>query len=391
MRQSEIVINSFDNLKRFLESKPNEDRRYHDYTHSKKVAEEVYRLAQRAGLKKKTTEDLVLAAIFHDIGYATDPKNHEYVSAKYAERFLLENEFDPIRVEAVKKYILATKLSWNDFDTNAQYLRDADLNSLGSENYMSINEDLLHEKINIEGEEISEGDWNDHNIDFFRKHTYHTDVANELYKKGKKRNLKRLLKKKKEIISENEQKSFATSRVAQTQLKTSLRNHIDLSSIADNKANIMLSVNAIVITVGLPLMAQQIYENKFFIIPIIVLGLSSIISMAYATLSTRPIKMSGISNLDDIPEKKTNLFFFGNFFKMNFEDYEIGIKQVVGDDEILDNTVTRDLYFLGKSLGAKFHYLRICYNAFLIGMVVTVILFVILFLFHQFALPIQTG
>jgi len=391
MLQSEIVINGFNNLKSYLESKPNVDRRYHDYAHSKKVAEEIFRLTQSAGIGKKSTEDLVLAAIFHDIGYATDPKNHEHVSAKYAEKFLLDYEFDPIRIESVKKYILATKLSWDGFDPNSKYLRDADLNSLASENYMRINEDLLHERINIEGLEISEDDWTDQNIDFFRRHTYHTDEAIELYMKGKKRNLKRLLKKKKEALTEKHQQTLASSKAAQTQLKTSLRNHIDLSSIADNKANIMLSVNAIVITVGLPLMAQQVYENKLFIIPIIVLGLGSTVSMAYATLSTRPIKMKGVSNLEEIPNKKTNLFFFGNFFKMNFADYEIGIKQVVGDDEILENSITRDLFFLGKSLGAKFHYLRICYNAFLVGMVLTVILFVILSIIHQVAHPLQTG
>ena len=97
--------------------------------------------------------------------------------------------------------------------------------------------------------------------------------------------------------------------------------------------------------------------------------------------------MKGVSNLEDIPNKKTNLFFFGNFFRMNFTDYEIGIKEVVGDDKILENSITRDLFFLGKSLGAKFLYLRICYNAFLVGMILTVILFVILSIIHQAALP----
>ncbi|MFT6338170.1 MAG: putative metal-dependent HD superfamily phosphohydrolase [Saprospiraceae bacterium] len=391
MLQSEIVINGFNNLKSYLDSKPNVDRTYHDYAHSKKVAEEVFRLAQSAGIKKKDTEDLVLAAIFHDVGYATGSKNHEEVGADYAEKFLLDNGFDPLRVESVKIYILATKLSWDGFDTNSQYIRDADLNSLASENYMKISEDLLYEKINVEGLVISEDDWNDQNIDFFRRHTYHTDEANELYMKGKKQNLKRLLKKKKDALSEKQQQTLASSKAAQTQLKTSLRNHIDLSSIADNKANIMLSVNAIVITVGLPLMGQQVYESKLFIIPIIVLGLSSTISMAYATLSTRPIKMKGISNLEDIPNKKTNLFFFGNFYNMNFADYEIGIKQVVGNDGVLENSITRDLFFLGKSLGAKFNYLRICYNAFLVGMILTVILFVILSLINQVALPVQIG
>ena len=139
----------------------------------------------------------------------------------------------------------------------------------------------------------------------------------------------------------------------------------------------MLSINAIIITVGLPLMTQQIYDNKLLIIPLVILGISSVISMAYATISTRPMKMKGQTNLEEISNKKTNLFFFGNFFNMNFSEYEKGIKQVVGDEQILENSITRDLFFLGKSLGDKFNYLRICYNAFLFGMVLTAILFMI--------------
>ncbi|MEE9374298.1 MAG: Pycsar system effector family protein [Saprospiraceae bacterium] len=182
--------------------------------------------------------------------------------------------------------------------------------------------------------------------------------------------------KKKENLKVTSQ-TIASSKAAQTQLKTSLRNHIDLSAIADNKANIMLSINAIVITVGLPLIAQRLGANSYYIYPLIALALSSILSMAYATLATRPIKMSGKTNLDLIKEKKTNLFFFGNFYKMDFNEYETGIKEVVQKNDILENSITRDLFFLGKSLGTKFDYLRSCYNIFMIGMMLTVVLFVV--------------
>jgi hypothetical protein len=172
--------------------------------------------------------------------------------------------------------------------------------------------------------------------------------------------------------------SITSSKTAQTQLKTSLRNHIDLSAIADNKANIMLSINAIVITVGLPLMAERLADNGNYIFPMIALGLSSMISMAYATLSTRPIKTHGITSLESINQGKSNLFFFGNFYKMNFDEYEAGIKEVVERNDLLESSITRDLFFLGKSLGVKFDQLRTCYNVFMIGMLTTAILFVII-------------
>ena len=68
---------------------------------------------------------------------------------------------------------------------------------------------------------------------------------------------------------------------------------------------------------------------------------------------------------------------------MKFDEYEKGITEVIGDEELLENSIARDLFFLGKSLGAKFSYLIICYNAFLIGMILTVTLFIILTIISQ--------
>ena len=90
--------------------------------------------------------------------------------------------------------------------------------------------------------------------------------------------------------------------------------------------------------------------------------------------------MSGTSTMDDIKAKKSNLFFFGNFYKMTFLEYETGMQEVVGDDEILDNSIMRDLFFLGKALGKKYRYLRLCYNVFMFGLIIAVVSFATAFI-----------
>jgi hypothetical protein len=97
--------------------------------------------------------------------------------------------------------------------------------------------------------------------------------------------------------------------------------------------------------------------------------------MVFATLATRPIAMSGKSTMEQIYDKKSNLFFFGNFYQMTFGEYETGMQAVVGDDEILDNSIMRDLFFLGKALGKKYQYLRLCYNFFMFGLISAVLAF----------------
>jgi hypothetical protein len=165
--------------------------------------------------------------------------------------------------------------------------------------------------------------------------------------------------------------------------KTSLRNHIDLSALADNKANIMLSVNALIITIIVPLAVVQVKETPYLGGPILILLFTCLSAMIFATLATRPIKMAGITPNLTIDQGKSNLFFFGNFYKMSFDHYKRGVYQVLEKDEDLDDTIIRDLFFLGKSLGAKYAQLRICYTIFMSGISLTVLSFLLVYAIYQ--------
>ena len=160
--------------------------------------------------------------------------------------------------------------------------------------------------------------------------------------------------------------------------KTSLRNHLDLSNLADNKANIMLSVNALIITIVMPQTVSSFFKgNLFLIFPLVSLLLTCLASMIYATLATRPIKMKGYTSEDQVKTNRSNLFFFGNFYKMSYSEYRSGMQFVVADEDKLEDSIMRDLYFLGKSLGRKYNQLRTCYTIFMIGIIFTVLVFVI--------------
>ncbi len=167
------------------------------------------------------------------------------------------------------------------------------------------------------------------------------------------------------------------SRSAQMMFKTALRNHLDLSTLADNKANIMLSVNALIITVVMPVTITYVGGNYYYLIPLACLLLTCLSSMTYATLATRPIKMTGYTPLDKIKQGQSNLFFFGNFYRMDLTEYEEGMNQVLADNDKLDGSILRDLYFLGRSLGTKYNQLRKCYNLFMLGIFGTVLVFAV--------------
>ena len=177
--------------------------------------------------------------------------------------------------------------------------------------------------------------------------------------------------------------SLNANKSAQMMFKTALRNHLDLSNLADNKANIMLSVNALIITFGIPLAAPYLDDYPYLLFPLLCLIATCIGSMIYATLATRPIKMHGYTPEEQIKSAGSNLFFFGNFFKMSYNEYQQGMQHIIKDEQKLEDSIMRDLYFLGKSLGNKYQQLRTCYTVFMAGIIVTVLVFGISYLVSQ--------
>ncbi len=79
----------------------------------------------------------------------------------------------------------------------------------------------------------------------------------------------------------------------------------------------------------------------------------------------------------DIDEKKVNLLFFGNFYKMSLEDYASGMLKMMDDSDFLYGSLIRDVYFQGIALGRKYKLLRLSYNIFMFGLIISVIAFVI--------------
>jgi hypothetical protein len=104
--------------------------------------------------------------------------------------------------------------------------------------------------------------------------------------------------------------------------RVTLRNHIDLSNIADTKANILLSVNAIILSLVLSNLVSKLDNNAYLIWPTIIFVTFTVVSMILSVLATRPNVTSGKFTNEDVINKKVNLLFFGNFHKMEHKEFE---------------------------------------------------------------------
>jgi hypothetical protein len=150
--------------------------------------------------------------------------------------------------------------------------------------------------------------------------------------------------------------------------------------MADSKSNILISVNAIILSIMIGSIFEKLATDTYLQIPVTILVLVCVISMVFAILATRPNITSGKFTKEDIAAKRTNLLFFGNFHKMGLPDYDWAMTELLADKNYLYSSMIKDTYFLGIVLAKKYKYLRIAYNIFMFGLIAAMIAFVIAFL-----------
>ena len=179
---------------------------------------------------------------------------------------------------------------------------------------------------------------------------------------------------------QKKQPSIRLERGVETLFKTASGNHMRLSGMADNKAHILLSVNSIIISIILSVLGRKIAEFPHLLIPTVMLLAVSVTTVVFAVLTTKPKISKGTFTEEQINKREVNLLFFGNFHQMELKRYEWGMRELMYDKEYLYLSMTKDIYFLGKVLAAKYRYLSIGYCIFMYGLICSVIAFGISFL-----------
>ncbi|WP_281337293.1 Pycsar system effector family protein [Flavobacterium eburneipallidum] len=365
---------------------------YHNFNHTLSVVNAVKELCINEKVPDSDKEILLIAAWFHDTGYINGNLNHEAESIVIATQFLKEKKQSDEFIASVANLILATAKEYQPKNHLEKIIKDADFIHITSSEYLSTCECLRLELNNTTNMSFSNLQWATENFDFLlNKHQFYTDFAQKNWQPLKDKNIKRIQKKinkqekKKNMLIEDENKKKEkvekTDRGVDTLFRVTLGNHTQLSGIADSKANILLSVNAIIISIALSSIIPKLDspKNAHLVIPVFIMLISSVTTIIFAILSTRPKVTTGFFTRADVEAKKVNLMFFGNFYKMPIEEYEWAMNEMMKDRDYLYSTMIKDLYYLGLVLQRKYNLLRITYNIFMIGIIVTVIAFIIAF------------
>jgi predicted metal-dependent HD superfamily phosphohydrolase len=366
----------------------NKDERfiYHNLRHTEQVVENTVKIANHYQLSDHDFFVVVAASWFHDMGYLFDCSQHEASGERMAVSFLEEKEVDKDTISQVSGCIMATKMPQNPSGLLQQIVCDADLYHLGSDSFKEKNKLIRKEVEAFCNKDIDKNEWRIKTIALFKAHHYHTDYCQDLLNHKKAQNLAEMEDK---LITQSDAGTTAISKTekkkkgekpergVETMFRISSTNHQRLSDMADNKAHIMISTNSIILSVILSLLLRKLEDNPHLIIPTLLLLIICVVTMVFSILATRPSIPEGIFTPRDIEEKKVNLLFFGNFYRMSLSDYQNGMLKMMDDRDFLYGSLIKDVYAQGVVLGRKYRLLRVAYNVFMFGIVAAVLAFII--------------
>ncbi|WP_175620822.1 Pycsar system effector family protein [Chryseobacterium schmidteae] len=364
---------------------------YHNFIHTTYAVQKADEIIKHTNLPEIDREKVLLALWFHDVGFTDcNAEGHEVRSAAIMKEFLKKDNFSDEYIEEVSKLILSTEKYHQPQGFLEEIMKDADFSHFASPFYNDSAEALRKEWELTGGMCFSNDEWNVMNVDFLKnKHRYFTDYAKENWEPLKLKNVKKLEKKMDKMDKEekpkkenSEKKDQKSDRSVDTLFRVTLNNHTRLSDIADSKANILLSVNAIIISVCLSVLVPKLDapKNTHLIIPTFFLLISSVLTIVFAILSTKPNVTKTTFTDQDIKDRKVNLLFFGNFHQMEFNHYLTSMHDLIKDRDYIYDSMVKDLYFLGKVLDRKYKLLSITYQIFMAGIIISVLSFAYAFL-----------
>ncbi|MEO1517939.1 MAG: Pycsar system effector family protein [Bacteroidota bacterium] len=365
---------------------------YHNYHRGLRILETLGQIARAEQANAEVQETAELAACFYAIGHLKNYKQAAEARLEEARQCLGGLGYDPARLQAVLDCLRAVNGKESPGQVEARLLKDA-IQAVNLASQFFDQRPLLRlEWEMMENRRLSTYEWHHlmlqdllgaHFCTAHAKAQYEPLIGQQLLIQKDK--AEKSARNRPTVVDgedgqsrpfQNLERKLPTS-ATQTFFRANYRNHINLSAIADNKANIMISVNAILISVIISILSYRNVPDThpMVLLPVVIFLVTGLASLICAVLSIRPKVTTRNEGVKTVEEAKRNVVFFGNFVDLEEEQFEQALDAVLRDGELLYGNMARDLYHLGKVLDQKYRYLTMSYNIFMLGFVATVLTF----------------
>jgi flagellar motility protein MotE (MotC chaperone) len=364
-----------------------------DLQHTKALVKVAGEIGMSCSLKKEEMKILLLSAWLYDLSHVQTKKVSRNGSYLPYEEFLESIGLTQADVSKVQQCIAAAHFPQHPQDTLEESLCDAVASFLAADDYLVQAEKQAPTE---PGKKQDTYEWMNTQRELFKKHAFFTKYGKRNFLGKKEENQKLLKKKQKELSKDNpeiealweenkklkkdlvKQKEQKVSKGIETMFRTTMASHLQLSVMADSKANLMISINAIIASIMISSFIRNFEEVPHLIIPSVLLTLVCVFTIVFAVLSTRPnIKKTGI------PDEKLDFLFFGDFVQLNSETYRDGIRGIMRDPDQLYNSMIDNIYLQGKVLAKKYRLLKLSYTIFMVGFGVVLLSYAIAWIFFE--------
>lgn len=188
----------------------------------------------------------------------------------------------------------------------------------------------------------------------------------------------------------HKEKKNGGGRGKETLFRVAYRNQISLIQIADNKANMIITINTLIITVLIGLsgygltLGGNLFSELNIILPMALIIITCLISMVYSIQAVRPRIVKSVKNLPVSQKPKSSLLFFGTISAKTLDSYMTEMDELISSKESIYHTMEIDIYNQGRVLDKKYKLLSIAYLVFMYGFILSAGVFLAIFLFNSF-------
>jgi predicted metal-dependent HD superfamily phosphohydrolase len=392
---TELLSKTEQYVKNYLESNLPEKYKLHSYNQTIEIVKACRAICDDSGIDQKDCIKVQLAAWFINTGYCVNPQNPLQSSAEIAGKFLT-GKMDNESIREIKSCILSSYSKQRPALFIARVLCDAVSFQLADSNYPNYLELLRKEWIATRKKKYSYRGWLKKHAALLDEHTHFTDSAKRMFAQGKRKNkkrLQRLLEQHDRLLPDGEstegkmdiifEDKIKLERGVETLFRVTSRRHTELSTMAHNKASLLITINALIISVILSVLSTKLQTNRQLILPTVLLIMTSVSTIVIAFISTRPILLGTKKTPSTLEANESNILFFGHFLKMSMDEYKKAIRDTIVDKEKIYDSLSRDIYYQGLVLVEKYRYITIAYYVFIIGLVVSTLAFMLTFIFFN--------
>lgn len=185
------------------------------------------------------------------------------------------------------------------------------------------------------------------------------------------------------MILETEQ-DIKSKRGKETMFRATYRNQTSLRQIVDSKANMIISINTLIISSIIAISGYGIVSDRMElymenVVPIAIIVISCLLSAVFAILAANP---RIIKPKLEKPKNTQSLLFFGEMAAYSQEEYLQKMEELLTSRDDIYRNMIIDLHCQGIILKFKFRYISFAYNILMLGFSLGVIFFLV-FLFLQ--------